>query len=81
MKTKEELNALKEEFEALKGKLAGLTEEELKQVASGIGDKDGARVDHRVHCTKCGGSWWSMDVPDRNTCPACGAHGTLVDDK
>ena len=35
MKTKEELNALKEEFEALNKKLAELTEDELKQVAGG----------------------------------------------
>ena len=36
MKTKEELNALKEEVEALNKKLAELTEEELKQVAGGV---------------------------------------------
>ena len=35
MKTKEELNALKEEVEALNKKLAELTEEELKQVTGG----------------------------------------------
>ena len=35
MKTKEELNALKEEIETLNKKLADLTEEELKQVAGG----------------------------------------------
>ena len=34
-KTAEELNALKEEVETLNKKLAGLTEEELKQVAGG----------------------------------------------
>ena len=37
MKTKEELNALKEEVEALNKKLAELTEEELAQVAGGGG--------------------------------------------
>ena len=36
MKTKEELNALKEEVEALNKKLAELTEEELKQVTGGV---------------------------------------------
>ena len=36
MKTKEELNALKEEAETLNKKLAELTEEELKQVAGGF---------------------------------------------
>ena len=35
MKTKEELNALKEEVEALNRKLAELTEEELSQVSGG----------------------------------------------
>ena len=37
MKAPEELNALKAEVESLKEKLAGLTEEELKQVAGGWG--------------------------------------------
>ena len=36
MKTKEELNALKEEVETLNKKLAELTEEELEQVAGGF---------------------------------------------
>ena len=35
MKTKEELNALKIEVEALNKKLAELTEDELKQVSGG----------------------------------------------
>ena len=37
MKTKEELNVLKEEVEALNKKLAELTEEELAQVSGGTG--------------------------------------------
>ena len=37
MKTKEELNALKEEVETLDKKLAELTEEELAQVSGGAG--------------------------------------------
>ena len=36
MKTKEELNALKEEVEALNKKLHELTDEELAQVTGGI---------------------------------------------
>ena len=36
MKTKEELNALKEEIETLNKKLAELTEEELAQVSGGV---------------------------------------------
>ena len=35
MKTKEELNAIKEEVESLNKKLAELSEEELKMVAGG----------------------------------------------
>ena len=37
MKTKEELNALKEEVETVSKKLAELTEEELAQVSGGRG--------------------------------------------
>ena len=37
MKTKEELTALKEEIETLNQKLAELSEEELTQVAGGVG--------------------------------------------
>ena len=36
MKTKEELNALKEEVETVSRKLAELTEEELAQVTGGV---------------------------------------------
>ena len=42
MKTKEELNALKEEIETVNKKLAELTEEELAQVSGG----DHVRPDH-----------------------------------
>ena len=40
MKTKEELNALKEEVETLSKKLAELTEEELAQVIGGEGEEE-----------------------------------------
>lgn len=40
MKTKEELNALKNEVETLNKKLAELSEEELKEVVGGIGYPD-----------------------------------------
>ena len=43
MKTKEELNALKEEVETLNKKLAELTDEELAQVSGGL------YVPHAVH--------------------------------
>ena len=39
MKSKEELNALKEEVETLNKKLHELTDEELAQVNGGFGDK------------------------------------------
>ena len=41
MKTKEELNALKEEVETVNKKLAELTEEELEQVSGGYPDPMG----------------------------------------
>ena len=40
MKTKEELNAIREEIEALNDKLRELSEEELKQVTGGGSDRD-----------------------------------------
>ena len=40
MKTKEELNALKNEVETLNKKLAELTEDELKMVNGGFGVSD-----------------------------------------
>ena len=40
MKTKEELNALKEEVETLNKKLHELTEEELEQVTGGLDPDD-----------------------------------------
>ena len=40
MKTKEELNALKEEVETVSKKLHELTEEELAQVSGGVDPRD-----------------------------------------
>ena len=40
MKTKEELNVLKEEIESVNEKLAELTPEEIAQVSGGIGECD-----------------------------------------
>ena len=40
MKTEEELNAIKEELEALSRKLHELTNEELEQVSGGSGKSD-----------------------------------------
>ena len=47
MKTKEELNALKEEVENLNKKLAELTADELAQVAGG-GLPDSCKIDHEL---------------------------------
>ena len=51
MKTKEELNALKEEVEALNKKLAELTDEELEQVVGGMY----TTPPNRGKCPLCGG--------------------------
>ena len=51
MKTPEELNTLKEEVENLKEKLAGLTEEEMKQVVGGAESENGYTV---LACDRCG---------------------------
>lgn len=51
MKTKEELDALKEEVEAMNKKLAELTEEELEQVTGGgsIFDIPEHTPDYEIH--------------------------------
>ena len=76
MKTKQELDALREETEKMKQKLAELTEEELQQVAGG--------VMMRYTCTNpncilndpnAGG--FMCAAPDGSLCPACQA-GTIV---
>ena len=53
MKTKEELNALKEEVETVSEKLAELTEEEIAQISGGLparyrlgAGRLGAEIDH-----------------------------------
>ena len=77
MKTKEELNELKEEVEALNKKLAELTEEELKQVSGGFGPSSGKKK--KLYCVKCGyvkgtfpaGVALCWDVSEE--CPQCGA--------
>ena len=50
MKTKEELNALKEEVEAVSKKLHELTEEELEQVTGGsIPEDDHPRASYKTN--------------------------------
>ncbi len=59
MKTKEELNALKEELEALSRKLRELTGDELAQVIGGQNDSNtfvsGPEADRPKDCPYCHG--------------------------
>ncbi len=76
MKTQEELNALKEEIEALEKKLAELSEEELMRVTGG---NDLPPADGKLYL-KCGTSGctyenWAVKpstiVGLSNRCPVC----------
>ena len=51
MKTKEELDALKKEVEALNLKLSELSEEEMKQFTAGAESENGYTV---LACDRCG---------------------------
>ena len=62
MKTKEELNALKEEVETVSRKLHELTEEELAQVAGGLIEAD---TEIKV-CPFCGTKYKGIHVCDWN---------------
>lgn len=88
MKTKEELNALKSEIEALNKKLAELSEDELVQVVGGqVVDPTrpwfGQDTRWDMICKVCGAnfdSWWGP-VPDNGDviyrdCPSCGGKKT-----
>ena len=76
MKTKEELNALKEEVKTLNKKLAELTEEELAQVSGGVG-----KVPSQIYegvtsmkCNFCGHTpdWAGDYMGITLECPYCG---------
>ena len=55
MKSKEELNALKEEVETVSRKLHELTEEELHLVIGGFGGMfQDSTQQWRVYCSECG---------------------------
>ena len=75
MKTKEELNALKEEVETLNKKLAELTEEELEQVTGG--EEPGVRT--TMYCDACEGlmGWIGDYLGQYFDCPYCHAKGTF----
>lgn len=72
MKTKEELNALKEEVDTLNKKLAELNEEELEQVAGG---NDDPSVKTIMKCGDCNYTyeWMGNYVGRYFTCPECGS--------
>ena len=87
MKTKEELNALKEEAETLSAKHRKLTDEELEQVTGG----DMFTYPDAV-CTKCGATIAGVsggelfteqaakekaEYYNKNGCPNCGLTGTM----
>ena len=77
MKTKEELNALKEELETLNRKLSGLSEEEFKQViGGGPTTYDEGSYETRMKCSSCGHNviWGGMFLNQTFDCPKCGAH-------
>ena len=79
MKTKEELNALKKEVEALNAKLAELSEEELKEVTGG--KKDYTIPEDETKYVGFGGSNCytrdpdvKADRPRHNACKTCGVY-------
>ena len=69
MKTKEELNAIKEEVETLTKKLQELSEDELQQVAGGYWD-DCVGCSNYNHIRQC------IKAKNRGLCP----HGHKISD-
>ena len=84
MKTKEELNALKKEYEELNCKLRTLTEEEMEQVTGGapgdiifpIEDGDPTSPNVQCKCMKCGKTWPIQAT--RPVCDDCGSEDWRV---
>ena len=79
MKTKEELNTLKEEVETLNKKLAELNEDEMKQVSGGLQPKPGpVGAPTAMKCTNqdCGYSvnWAGLYSGKTFECPVCHQH-------
>ena len=66
-KSLEELNSLKEKFDALKEELSGLSEEELNHVTGG----DDSAEDKNVKCPRCGGENWRREMY-AYVCTNCG---------
>ena len=79
MKTKEELNALKEEVETLNKKLAELSEEELKQVVGGTQENTCPRgkTEMDQECKNCSETSASGLHLHSYTCDL-GIHGSIV---
>ena len=84
MKTKEELNALKQEVETLNKKLAELTDEELVQVYAGYmpepimpPEKPATPYIPHFCCVNCGYTLYAYDIEQAgcipDVCPSCGS--------
>ena len=71
MKTKEELNALKEEVETLNKKLKELSEEELEQVAGGVDPGLNINLDLSINPDLAAPSNTVLSTTYTN-CPFCG---------
>ena len=85
MKTKEELNALKEEVEAVNKKLLELTEEELAQVSGGGELPGGPTFDINgntptpigkwcIYCTVGSDTYNDCEIRTDTTSPSCKFH-------
>ena len=72
MKTKEELNALKNEVEILNKKLAELSEDELAQVAGGPEERTVLGLKPAADCKTCEYCGQLIDNNNFEFCPFCG---------
>ena len=77
MKTKEELNALKKETEELKGKLAELTDDELKEITGG-GDVLYYKM---YYCRDCENAWIVFAGKTGGNCSKCGSNNNYFEIK
>lgn len=73
MKSKEELNAIKNEVETENKKLSELPEEELEQISGGGGFK--LRDERTYCCSNCNQTFTKYFPPAPTFCPRCGIVG------
>ena len=70
MKTKEELNTLKEEVKTVNKKFAELTDDELKEITGG-----GDVVFYKsYYCRDCKNKWIVLDAETSENCSRCGSN-------